>query len=331
MRAIWRTVIFVIGLMPSLAVAQEVCGGIDLIDQMPADERQALFEEVAGEPYAEGLLWRATKDDKLIEFFGTYHFRHAQTDAHLERLKPMIEAADTVYLEISNADQANMERELAGDPSLMFITEGPTLVDMLGEEDWQAFSAAMKDRNIPGFMAAKFKPFWATMMLGIGPCEARTGALEDRGIDVLVGEYAEEIGTGSKSLDDFIALLKLLDEDPLEQQLNLIRLTLAWPGNVDDMSYTIRERYLAQQVGLTWAFSKAVSLKYGGPTAEADFARFTELLLEERNRKWVDRLVADTQPGERVFVAFGAGHLPGEIGVLRMLEEEGFRIERLDL
>lgn len=331
MRRVWAILAFVFGVLPITALAQDVCGGEDLIDLMPPDERQALLDEVAREPYAEGLLWRATKGDTVIEFFGTYHFRHAQTDAHLERLKPMIEAADTVYLEISNADQTKMEREMARDPALMFITEGPTLVDLLGEEDWKAFSEAMRERNIPGFMAAKFKPFWATMMLGIGPCEARSGALEDRGIDVLVGEYAEELGTGSKSLDDFIALLKLLDEDPLEQQLNLIRLTLAWPGNVDDMSYTIRERYLAEEIGLTWAFSKAVSLKYGGPTAEADFARFTELLLEDRNRKWVDTLVADTQPGERVFVAFGAGHLPGEIGVLWMLEQEGFAIERLEM
>lgn len=331
MRQIWAWLAATLVFLPAAALAQETCDGVDLIDLMPEDERQALFAEVAKEPYAEGLLWRAAKGETVIEFFGTYHFRHAETDAHLEMLKPMIEAADTVYLEISNADQSKMEREMASDPSLMFITEGPTLPDLLGEEDWQAFSEAMQERNIPGFMAAKFKPFWATMMLGIGPCEARSGALEDRGIDVLVGDYAEELGKGSTSLDDFTALLKMLDEDPVEQQLNLIRLTLAWPGNVDDMSYTIRERYLAEEIGLTWAFSKAVSLKYGGPTAEADFARFTELLLEDRNRKWVDTLVADTQPGDRVFVAFGAGHLPGKIGVLWLLEQEGFAIERLEM
>ena len=331
MRWLIASLTFFLWVLPAATLAQPVCGGIDLIDAMGDEDRAALMAEVEAEAYGKGLLWRASKDGAIIEFFGTYHFKHAQTETHLERLKPMIDAANTLYLEISNEDQAQMQVNMASDPSLMFITEGPTLPDLLGEEDWKVYSEAMRARNIPGFMAAKFKPFWATMMLGIGPCEAKSGAIEDTGIDVLVGEYGERVGLISRSLDDITSLLTVLDSDPLEDQLNLIRLTLAWPGDFDDMSFTIRDRYLAEEVGLIWAFSKALSLNFGGPTAEKDFNRMTQLLLEDRNRAWVDTLVAQTVPGDRVFVAVGAAHLPGEIGVLQMLEREGFTIERLEM
>src|SRR6056297_1580048 len=314
--------------LPNAAVAR--CDGTDLIAKMPEVERAALIARAGNEAFAEGLLWKAVRGETEITFFGTYHFPHEDTQAHLEAVTPYIEAADQVYLEVSNADSAKMERDMAADPSLMFIMEGPTLPDLLGDEDWALFAAEMRARGIAPFFAAKFKPLWATMMLGIGPCEARSGALEAHGIDKLVGDYAAEIGNPSRSLEQFGELMRLLDEEPVDKQIDLIRLTLAWPGDTDDLSYTIRQRYLAEEIALTWEFSRLISLKYGGSTAEEDFQRMSDMLLERRNADWIDLLLREA-PGKRVFIAAGAGHLPGDIGVLYLLEQEGFTIERLPM
>ncbi len=306
------------------------CEGRDLIAEMPEAERVALEAEAGQEAFAEGLLWRATRGETEINFFGTYHFPHEQTQAHLEAVVPYIEAADRVYLEVSNADSALLEREMAEDPSLMFITEGSTLPDLLGEADWALFSAEMRARGIPPFFAAKFKPTWAAMMLGIGPCEARSGALEGDGIDKLVGDYAAEIGNPSRSLEDYRELLTMLDSFPMQDQLDMIRMFFAWSGSPDDMAYTLRQRYLAQEVALIWAFSEKMTLDLGGAAAMEDFALFEQKLLIDRNADWVVRLLDEAQ-GQKVFAAVGAAHLPGEIGVLRLLENEGFEITRLPL
>ena len=311
--------------------AQDICSGTDLIDTLDAETRAQILMEATEGPYPEGLLWQARRGDTLIDIFGTYHFKHHQTDAHLDRLKPLIEAADKVYLEISNDDQMAMQRAMAEDPSLMFITEGPTLPDLLGEEDWQAYAQAMRERMIPGFMAAKFKPLWAGMMLGIGPCEAQSGALEAKGIDTLVGQYAAETGNPSRSLEDFDALLTLLDSFPMDDQIEMIRMSLSWPGETDDLSYTIRERYLAGQVALTLVFSRYISEEYGGEAGAEGFALVEDLLLEKRNRDWLNRLRAQVDPGDRVMIAVGAGHLPGEVGLLKLLEDDGYTITPMPL
>ncbi len=308
--------------------ATALCEGRDLIAQMPQAERATLAERAEAMPYPEGLLWRASKGDTEIIWFGTYHFAHDETRSHLEALKPMIGAAQHVYLEVSNTDMAQMEREVAADPSIMFLTEGPTLPDLLGEADWQIYRQAMAERAIPGFMAAKFKPIWAAMMLGVGPCEARNGVLEGDGIDKLIGLHAEALGNPSRSLESYRALLTMLDSFPQEDQLDMIRLFLTEELDADDMAYTLRQRYLAQEMALLWEFSKAISLELGGPDAAEDFALFEKLLLEDRNRAWV-ALLLEAADGRQVFAAVGAAHLPGETGVLRLLEEEGFLIERL--
>jgi uncharacterized protein YbaP (TraB family) len=309
-------------------VAYALCEARDIINDMPAEQRALLEAEVAKTPFPEGLYWQARRGQTTITMFGTYHFRHAETDNHLDALKPEIAAADVVYLEMSNEEQQNFEKTVASDPSIMFITEGPTLPDLLGEEDWLKFRSEMMKRNFPGVVSAKLKPIWGALMLGIGPCEAQNGAMDSEGIDALIGTYAEAEGIESKSLEDFRTILTLLDEDPIEKQVEMIRLTLNYPGDPDDMSYTIRERYLNGEIALTWQLTKDISLQYGGPTAQQDMDKLEQVMLTDRNRKWVDLLSGLSEP-KRIFAAFGAGHLPGENGVLYMLEQEGFEITRL--
>ncbi len=309
--------------------AWAACGGTDLITAMAADDRAELEARASATPYPNGLLWRAEKGQTQITMFGTYHFPHEQTDAHLQALIPQIEAADVVYLEVSNDDQAKLQTEIANDPSIMFITQGDTLIDLLGEEDWQTYKAAMEERAIPGFMAAKFKPIWAAIMLGIGPCETRAGAMEAEGIDMKVGNHAAEIENPSKSLEDYRALLTMLDSFPQEEQLDMIRLFFAWSGDADDMAYTLRQRYLAQETGIIWEYSRHVSLEFGGPDAEADFDLMEQQMLTDRNIGWVERL-KERATGQKVFMAVGAAHLPGQTGVLNLLAQEGFTITRLE-
>lgn len=315
-------------LMFSPVTAFALCEGSNLIRTLPQAEQDQLRQAADETPFGNGLLWRAIKGQTEIIWFGTYHFPHVMTERHLAFVKPLIESADDVYLEVSTDDSKRMERDLADDPSIMFITEGPTLPDLLGEEDWQTYKDAMTDRAIPGFMAAKFKPVWAVMMLGIGPCEARNGMLEGKGIDELVGEHAAKIGNPSKSLEDYRALLGMLDSYPLDEQLDMIRLFFAWSGDADDMAYTLRDSYLAQDVALIWEYSRKVTLELGGEEAEEDFALFEKQLLTDRNRDWVDLLLEQAE-GRSVFAAAGAAHLPGENGVLYLLEQEGFKIEQL--
>ena len=317
-----------LALLPASGFAQSPCDGTDLISALSAPELSKLESAAANVPFPEGLLWHAARADTRITLFGTYHFEHERTGAHMEALKPHIDAADAVFLELSNEDQNRAQARIAADPSIMFIMEGPTLPTLLGEEDWQALSAALSARAIPSFMAAKFKPIWAAMMLGIGPCEAQNGALNAAGIDERIGLYGAQIGTGSRSLEDFLTVLTLLDTFPQDEQLDMIRLFFDWQVDADDVSYTLRTHYLAQQTALLWEFSRKIALESGAPGAAEDFARFERLLLNERNAEWMDVLTGDDVSGE-VFVAVGAGHLPGRHGLLNLLQDAGFKVTRL--
>jgi len=54
--------------------------------------------------------------------------------------------------------------------------------------------------------------------------------------------------------------------------------------------------------------------------------RFTEILLYQRNINWVNKL-KDLLANNTLVIAVGAGHLPGERGVINLLKKAGYKVE----
>ena len=53
-----------------------------------------------------------------------------------------------------------------------------------------------------------------------------------------------------------------------------------------------------------------------------------ELFLYKRNQTMVERMAEHLAAG-RAFIAVGAGHLPGERGILNLLASQGYQITRV--
>lgn len=313
-------------LLPALSQAR--CAGTDLIAALPEGDRAALADRAAGVPHAGGLLWQATRGDRRLVIFGTYHLRHDLTEAHASALRPYLAAADVVWFEANAADQTRLQADIARDPSIMFITNGPTMPDLLGDDMWRRYSREMQARGFPGFMAAKMKPMMGAMMLGLGPCMAQSGALTEAGIDKLLAQQAEAEGKDSRSLEDPQSVLRLLDNFSAADQLRMIDMSLAYSHMADDLHHTLLQRYLAGDIALMWEYTRTLTIETGDASAASDFVTFETLLLADRNRAWVDLLDADIG-GLNALVAVGAGHLPYDFGVLALLAARGWQISAL--
>jgi uncharacterized protein YbaP (TraB family) len=53
-----------------------------------------------------------------------------------------------------------------------------------------------------------------------------------------------------------------------------------------------------------------------------------EVLLDERNQAWVPKLAPELNKGG-LFIAVGALHLPGEQGLIALLQAEGYKLKPL--
>jgi uncharacterized protein YbaP (TraB family) len=57
-------------------------------------------------------------------------------------------------------------------------------------------------------------------------------------------------------------------------------------------------------------------------------AKYQDILLNNRNRNWVAKLKT-AMVNHSLIVAVGAGHLPGDQGVIKLLQKAGYTVEAL--
>ncbi|MBT8153787.1 TraB/GumN family protein [Epibacterium ulvae] len=316
-------------LVPGLALA--TCNGQDLRRDLSPQDRAAVAASMADVPFAEGNHWVAKQGARTIHLIGTVHISSDRLTPITEQLQPIIAGADVLFLESTPDEIAKMQDHLARDPELTFITEGPTLIDRLPAGDWEILSQKAKEAGIPSWVAAKMRPWFLATALSLPAC-LRADPNVEYGLDKRLAAVANDVNIPTASLEDPLDVIRMLDRDPLEEQLRQMRPYIALIGGGEDGEdgiATMLAAYFDERVAEYLEISRTEFLNGSTTsTGEADKI-WTDLmarLLKERNTTWMP--VIESFEGNTIAVAVGALHLPGEFGLLNLLSDAGYSIER---
>ncbi len=304
------------------------CEGRDLRLDMTPEQQAELQAAVKDVPFPEGNHWIARKGDTVLHLVGTLHVNDPRMDVVVERLAPVLGTADTFYFEVTQDEMAAFEQGLAKDLSPVLITSGPTLIDMMPEEDWAALSSTLADRGIPGWMAAKMRPWFLSMMLGIPPCLMQNPDAK-RGMDARLTELAVARGIPQQSLEQIEDLMAMFDSHPIEDQVqSLVRLAGALQAG-DDQLATMANAYLEEKHAEIIQLARLQGFESSGLTQaefDAEWAGFEEQLLVQRNDNWMHHILEIQD--QTAVIAVGAGHLAGDHGLLNQLQTAGYTLQR---
>ena len=311
--------------LPVLAEAE--CAGRNLIAALPPAERAALQAAADAVPYAKGNLWHATKGPMHVTLIGTYHMDDPRHAATLAAITPDLTAAKALLVEAGPQEEAAMQADLAANPARL-INDGATLPETLTLADWTRLSAALTERGIPPFLAAKLQPWYVATLLAVPTCQF--GAMATvQGLDHRLITFATAHGLPVMALEPYDTVFALLDAVSATDQTDMLIETLATTGPMEqDMLITLADSYFAGDHRLFWEFSRHQALDLPGADSARiarQFALVEDLLMTRRNRAWLPVIEAQAAKGQLV-VAFGALHLPGETGVLNLLSQNGWRI-----
>ncbi|SIS66898.1 hypothetical protein SAMN05421759_102212 [Roseivivax lentus] len=329
MRAVFATLVLALIWLGPAPSARAQCAGTDMRPGLTEDMRAAVDAQVAQMPFAEGNHWIARRDGDVVHLVGTMHADDPRFDAVTDRLAPVIADARLLLLEVTKAEQEALMAELATDPSL-FVLQDTTLPELLSEADWQALSEATAARGIPGFMAAKMKPWYLSLILALPPCmQAAMGT--PNGLDARLEALAAMAGTPTAALEDPRSVFAAFEGAPLEEQAAMILPSIMPAESAEDLFATLREAYFAELTAESWVLSTtlAAELSPAGAGAVTEAMDQAEgALLTDRNRAWMSVILTALDDGGPVVVAAGAAHLPGETGLLQLLSAEGFTLTR---
>ncbi|MDA8586137.1 TraB/GumN family protein [Rhodobacteraceae bacterium] len=323
-----RLLLLIFSLLFPLSVTAQSCGTEDLIDSLSSVERARLDALIAPHPYPTGNLWRAEKDGSTVTVVGTIHIPDPRLKSIVETLRPSLDAAELLILEASSDDEAGIQALATTQPGMFFITEGPTLIDLLTEDEWTRVSERITALGVPAFLASKFQPWYLSLTLAIPPCAMAALQSGDQGLDRQLETIAQANGTPVGTLDNVETLLRLFADEPIEKQLDGLRITLETQAGGDATTSTLIESYFDGRVRESWEFSRILIEQTEIENGPELFEEVNQTLLLDRNQDWEPKIV-EMVAGKDVVLAVGAAHLSGETGVLRALERAGYTLTQL--
>jgi len=315
------------------APAHALCSGATLLDRLTPAQTAALATATAATPFAEGRLWQARRGDTTLTLIGTLHLADPRHQPLIETVSPLIAAADLVLLEMTPQEEAAMQAALATDPSLMFRTDGPTLPERLDEATWAAVAEAARARNIPPFIASRFQPWFLMLTFSVPPCAMPDMMSGGPGLDQLLMREAEAAGVPMAALEPWDTIFELFAQSDIDSPIALLHLTLLDPDLQSEMLVAMRDSYFAGRIAETWELSR-LSLNFLPDLSAAEgaalFALTEEALLTTRNAAWIRVIDTAAAAHDSIVLAAGAAHLPGQQGLLTLLQSDGWSITRLD-
>ena len=280
---------------------------------------------------ANSVLWKVEKAGvPPSHLFGTMHL----TDARINALSPgvtnALAEASKLVLELEDISPGGFMKSLNSKPhivKLMLLADGRRLDQLLPPEDFRKVSEILSRAGVPMPMGAMLRPWVATLMLSVSPCEQRRMGSGLLPLDASLAKAAESRGIKAEGLETLETQFHALASVPESDQVEMLKSGVRFYDRIDDMLETMVQLYLQRQLGAIWPLQLALAEKVGVPPKAFDSAE--KSLLATRNLGMRDKALAYLEKGN-AFIAVGGLHLPGRQGLVTLFREAGYTVTAVE-
>ncbi|WP_340151773.1 TraB/GumN family protein [uncultured Sneathiella sp.] len=283
-----------------------------LADQSPP-------ENCAERPYDKGRLWKVSKGDAVPSYiFGTMHSKDPRI-LHLPGvIMQVFMASNTAVFETSLKDD-----ELARNKQMMLLAPGQSLKEKIGDTRFIELSQIAAAYGMPPATLDRVKVWAAAAIISQPPPTPQSDGHTLTLLDKELEKSARQSGKRVIALETNAEQLSIFDSMSDTVQLEYLDQAIDENHRLNEELETMTSYYLSGNTG--WiACNLEETLQ---ETSSALSEIMTTDLIYMRNQRMVERMLPELQRGN-AFVGIGALHLPGDEGVLSLLEKLGYEIEQ---
>jgi len=262
------------------------------------------------------LLWQISGNglQRPSYLFGTIHLICSGDAVLSDSLKNAIQSSDAVYFEV---DMDNLF-EMLGVVRKMKMRDDTTLADLLDKEDYARVKKYFENKGtlLPFSILETYKPLLAASML----METGTECSAPEAMEEVIMKEAKSYSKNVKGLETMSYQMSIFDTIPYKMQaMQLVKyVDDADKGQTDNKEYDkLMQAYKDQDLSKLEELTKSTDM---------GISNFTDILLYNRNHNWVEKLKT-ILPDKSIVIAVGAGHLPGEKGVINLLRKAGYTVK----
>ncbi len=270
-------------------------------------------------PQKNSLLWKITGKDlkKPSYLFGTIHMIDKKDFFMPEKVKTAFAASENIVFEIDLNEMQNpmvMMKMMTG----MMMNDNMTLKDLLKEEDYKKVKSKLDELPMAGMlgnMLERIKPMFLSTMITE---QGMTGEIESYELRLMEMAKAKELPV--EGLETVEYQLSMFDSISYQDQAKML---------VEGLEYDQEESNRMMKEMVTMYTTEDLNGLYEMISEQSkEISNFEAMLLEGRNRNWIP-VMKETMKEIPSFFAVGAGHLGGDIGVISLLRQEGYKVEAI--
>lgn len=263
------------------------------------------------------LLWRISGNglQQPSYLFGTIHMVCSEDAVLSDSLKAAIGNSDEIYFEV---DMDNLF-EMLGVMKKMKMRNDTTLADLLDKADYEKVKKYFEQNEtlLPFSILETYKPLLAASML----MEGSTTCESPEPMEEVIMKEAKSSGKKIRGLETMAYQMSIFDTIPYKMQaMQLVDYVdnAGKEDTIENKEYdNLMEAYREQDLSKLEELTK---------TTDLGIANFTDILLYNRNKNWVEELKT-ILPDHSLIIAVGAGHLPGDKGVINLLRKAGYTVK----
>jgi len=271
------------------------------------------------------LLWKVSGNGlgRPSYILGTYHLAPASMMENIAGMQQALEGCDIVVGEIGKESMMNPEAQMAMAQAMMAPADS-TLDKLFTPEDYalveNVFNKYFGTMGVQLSQMKMLKPMAIVVqMQAMQAVKHFPNFNESELIDMAVQSRANDLGKPSEGLETIQEQVDLLFNTPLTEQAEELLDVCKKDDLFTVQSSALAEAYMAQDLAKIEAIITDPEL--GGDDAEA-----MDAVVYDRNRAWAEKLVK-IMPERACLVCVGAGHLPGDQGLLQLLRNRGYTVE----
>ena len=271
------------------------------------------------------LLWKVSGNGlgRPSYIFGTHHMAPSTMIDQIKGLDVAIAGCDIVVGEIEKDSlmATNVQARMA---QAMIAPLDSTLDKLLSPSDYdlveKVFNKYFSTMGVKLRQMNTLKPnAISTQMQAMQAIKYFPNFNANSLIDVAVQARANEAGRPSAGLESVDEQINLLFNGPLEEQAKALLETCKQDDLFQVQSAALADAYMEQNLDKLHQIMTDTSM--GGDSEE-----MMDALIYNRNCAWVSKLKV-MMPERACLVCVGAGHLPGDQGLLQLLRNEGYNVE----
>jgi len=275
----------------------------------------------AQQPYSQGRLWMIEAAGAAPSYLvGTMHSADPAIATPWPALARVMDGVDSVTVEMVIDDDV-----MAAMGQAMILNDGRTLGGIAGPERMARIEEVGAIYGMPAGALQRFQPWAVSMIFSLPPSEMQRQATGAPMLDNVLRQHAEERGIEVYGIESVAEQIALFADYSEADQLALLDMTLEIQPQADTIFNKLRKAWLAGE--LNKLYDVAMDMPATDSPELVD--EFMGRLIQDRNHRMAERIAGLLEQGNAL-IAVGALHLPGEEGLLALLEAQGHLVSPVE-